>query len=147
MSPFERSAMMSADAQVISMDFPFSARSVLPEEVTMRIPATAVITRHPSVRRLRIVFAAVHPSAFAFFSVSPTLPSPDVSNPFAVSPFPRYSPGLKVKPVDMRLSSASGTAYILFGFTRLLVKKIPAIISAIQKKRNPVEGSRIVRRS
>ena len=70
MSPFERRAMTSADQQAISIDFPFSARSVFPEEVTMRIPATAVITRHPSVRRLRIVFAAVHPSAFALFSVS-----------------------------------------------------------------------------
>lgn len=114
MSPFERSAMTSANQQVISIDFPFSARSVFPEDVTMRIPAIAVITRHPSVRRLRMVFAAVHQSIFALSSVSCALPFPEVSNHFAVSPLPRYSPGLKVKSVDIRLSVLSGAAYILF---------------------------------
>ena len=109
MSPFERSAMMSADAQVISMDFPFSARSVLPEEVTMRIPATAVITRHPRVRRFRMVVAAIPHKFFACSSVFLV-----ASVHLAVNPLPRYSPGLKVKLVDMRLSSVRGaSAYVL----------------------------------
>lgn len=108
MSPFDRRAMMSADPQVINIDFPFSARSVLPEDVTMRIPATAVITRHPSVSRFRIVVAAIRHKFFACVSVLAALPSPGLLNHVAVKPPPRYSPGLKVKLVDMRLFSGSG---------------------------------------
>ena len=85
MSPFDRRAMMSADPQVINIDFPFSARSVLPEDVTMRIPATAVITRHPSVSRFRMVVAAMRHKFFACSSVLLV-----ASVHLAVSPLPMY---------------------------------------------------------
>lgn len=100
---------MSADAHVMSMDFPFSALSVFPEEVTMRIQAIAVITRHPSVRRFRIVFAA---RPHKFFACSSVLLVASVH--LAVNPLLRYSLGLKVKLVDIRLSSGRGaSAYVL----------------------------------
>lgn len=107
MSALEKRAIKRAVAQVVSIDFAFSAFSLSPYDVTMSIPATIVMAAVASTRILRRVLAIDPPKLCKFCSVVLLADHSDKLILLVLTP-PKKSLALKVKSVLIRLSDEVG---------------------------------------
>lgn len=128
-------ARTRALAQVVSIDFAFSAFSVLPYDVTISIPDMTVIMIVAITRILRMVFAIDPPKDLRFFSVV-LLSFPAFVVILFELTHQRNSLALKIKPVLMRLSQVSGGSPASTG-----LKILPSDITIPKKNRAIIERS------